>query len=231
VGQTQMPDKDNAPAFWTSIANAFKGNPAVIFELFNEPYGLNSYPIAASDWQMLRDGGTYPSFVRQNPLTGGLQTTAFSWQAAGMQTLLNAVRATGATNVVLVGTLGWSGELSHWLAYKPSDPLSQMAAAWHAYPWSTDPSKPAWTPAGDQYSFAAAIEALFPVVITETANNPLGQQLYPWADRTGTSYIAWAWNPWSSRWLISDANGTPTAYGAYYKAHLACVAAGTSNCP
>ena len=33
-----MPDAQYAPTFWTGVANAFKGNNAVVFDLFNEPY-------------------------------------------------------------------------------------------------------------------------------------------------------------------------------------------------
>ena len=36
--QKPMPDAQNAPSFWTGVANAFKGNNAVVFDLFNEPY-------------------------------------------------------------------------------------------------------------------------------------------------------------------------------------------------
>src|ERR1035441_980771 len=107
TGQAQMANTDNSIAFWTSIASTFKGNPAVLFELFNEPFGQNVYPVASSDWNILLNGGTYSSFVHQNTDTGFLETTNGSWQAAGMQAMLNAVRATGATNVVLPRTMGW----------------------------------------------------------------------------------------------------------------------------
>jgi len=36
--QEPMPDLNHAPAFWTSVATAFKSNPSVIFDLYNEPY-------------------------------------------------------------------------------------------------------------------------------------------------------------------------------------------------
>src|SRR5947209_15990196 len=43
LGQEPMPDMDHAPAFWTSVANAFKSNSSVIFDLYNEPYpGFNN---------------------------------------------------------------------------------------------------------------------------------------------------------------------------------------------
>ena len=38
VCQKPMPDAAQAIPFWTSVAQTFKGNDAVIFDLFNEPY-------------------------------------------------------------------------------------------------------------------------------------------------------------------------------------------------
>src|ERR1017187_3632312 len=69
-GQAPMADKDNSIPFWISVANTFKDNPAVMFELFNEPFGQNAYPVPAVDWQILRDGGTFPTFVHQNTSSG-----------------------------------------------------------------------------------------------------------------------------------------------------------------
>jgi endoglucanase len=39
-----------------------------------------------------------------------------------MQQMLDAVRATGATNVVLTSTNSYAGALYDWLQYKPTDP-------------------------------------------------------------------------------------------------------------
>ena len=85
-----MPDAQYAPQFWTSVATAFKGNNAVLFDLFNEPWPDNAdgYASAANEWKCWRDGGT----------CGGI-----TYPVAGMQTLLNAVRGAGATNVILLG--------------------------------------------------------------------------------------------------------------------------------
>jgi aryl-phospho-beta-D-glucosidase BglC (GH1 family) len=37
-GQLPMPDQDHSIAFWSSVAQQFKNNSAVIFDLFNEPF-------------------------------------------------------------------------------------------------------------------------------------------------------------------------------------------------
>ena len=44
-----------------------------------------------------------------------------------------------------------------------------------------------------------------------------------WLDSQHTGYLGWTWNNWdcsSGPSLISDYTGTPTAYGAGFKAHL-----------
>ena len=45
-----MADYDNAPSFWTSMANRYKNNPSVIFDLFNEPYQDNQTPGSSSNF-------------------------------------------------------------------------------------------------------------------------------------------------------------------------------------
>lgn len=87
-----MADADHSVAFSTSIADTFKSDPAVIFEMFNEPF----LPLNDSGWSLWLNGGTYTTLDSPSSMT-------YTWQVAGMQSLINAVRATGATNVELVG--------------------------------------------------------------------------------------------------------------------------------
>jgi endoglucanase len=87
-GQQPMADTAYSPTFWSQVAAAFKNNPAVMFELFNEPQG--NYPPTTADWNNYVNGG----------LTGP--------QDVGTQQLLTAVRSAGATNVVLVDGLDYA---------------------------------------------------------------------------------------------------------------------------
>jgi uncharacterized protein (TIGR03437 family) len=88
ASDTGMPTAD-LPQFWTACAQRFHDTPGVIFSLFGEPSTRNIAGAAdgahrASDWQFWLNGGT---------LAGG-QT------AAGMQSLVDAIRAAGATHVI-----------------------------------------------------------------------------------------------------------------------------------
>jgi hypothetical protein len=237
--QNPMADADHAITFWTSVANAFKGNPAVMFELYNEPYfwWIQS---GANQWDVLLNGGTITQYV-----TGtNTYQIVYNWKSAGMQQMLNAVRGTGATNVVITGGVGWCADLQYWLQYMPSDSLNQLAAAWHAYPASGTVGDPNATIPADgtvEYSYAQAIVAKVPLIITETGDHnaagtvgsPFDSIVLPWADSLGISYLGWAWDPWGNpdNILIKDVSGTPTdGYGTYFKQHLLCRAAGNNNC-
>lgn len=251
TGQGSFADADHSVAFWTSVATAFKSNPAVMFELFNEAFGDNNYSNwFGSDADTMLDGGSFAEFLQQNSNTGGLTTYNMTWNVAGLQAMLNAIRATGATNVVIAGTIGWDGQIETWLQYKPVDTLSpsQLVAAWHAYGWPNSTIT-----AQQTFADAAAILADgFPIIVTET--NGLGakgssnveNQVLNWADSNSVGYLHWGWTPYSSTTDLTQIvscgtsgsfqlNGSscakPTSSaGAYYQAGLVCAVAGTKEC-
>jgi endoglucanase len=250
--QNAMADADHSVAFWTSVATAFKANPAVIFELFNEPYLSQAPLVDDTPWaDLLNGGGTLTQYI----FSGSPSLLNLTWKNDGMQQLLNAVRATGSTNVVLVAPLAYSSALDGWLQYKPTDPAGQMGAVWHAYPADGFPTQVscvdtgAANTAGNLPGCSAKImadaqgivAAGYPVVITEFGDTiggsgaPWASVLLPFADKSGISYLGWTWDTWSgfsADVLITDEKGTPTqGYGTYVKQHYTCVAAGTANCP
>ena len=61
-----------------------------------------------------------------------------------MQTLVNTVRATGATNVIMLGGVQYSGTLSHWGANAPTDSAGQLAASFHTYDFTSCTSTSCW---------------------------------------------------------------------------------------
>jgi aryl-phospho-beta-D-glucosidase BglC (GH1 family) len=241
LAQNPMADTDNSLNFWTSIATTFKGYPNVMFELFNEPY-LYWITGSETDWGVLMQGGTETQYVTGN---GSNYTANYTWQVAGMQQMLNAVRATGATNVVLIAGVTWAQDLSQWVANAPKDPLKQIAAVWHGYPDSGtvgDPNAALPKLGSIAYTYTKSVlTAGYPVFITEfgdhnapgTVGSPFVSNLLPWADENGASYTGWAWDSWAANdnVLIKDPTGTPTdGFGVYAKAHYLCVASGSSNC-
>ena len=204
TSQEQMPDADHSPAFWTSVAGTFAHTPGVVFDLFNEPHDVS--------WSCWRNGCT---------LSNG---TA----AAGMQTLLNAVRSAGATQPVMAEGLAWGGDLSGWSANEPSDPDHALVASAHLYNFSGCNSATCWN------STIAPVASSVPVVTgeigeTDCTSSFIGTYM-PWADSHGISYLAWAWDA-GGGWtcsngpaLLNSYDGTPNAYGAGFQSHLAALA-------
>jgi endoglucanase len=244
--QSPMADADNSINFWTSLAGAFKSNAGVIFELFNEPF-LDQGPLTGTaPWPALINGGTFTSYQAQTPTSPWYTTVQYTWQSAGMQAMLNAVRATGATNVILTSTLAYSSQMDGWLQNHPTDTLtpSQIGAVWHAYPAPGLPSQEACIglPTCSALIMAAVqgiVAAGYPVVVTEFGDPaggtgaPWSSVLLPFADINNISYMAWTWDPWTGTefYLITDAAGDPTGgFGTYVKAHYQCRAAGSAIC-
>jgi len=209
VCQKPMPDTQYTPDFWTGVATAFKGNDAVIFDLFNEPYPERATGDETTGWKCWRDGGT---------------CAGIGYSVAGFQTLVNAVRATGATNVIMLGGLAYSNDLTQWLTYKPTDPKNNLVAAVHVYNFNTCASTSCWD------SQLAPVAAQVPLVFGEFGENDCGHSfvdgLMNWADAHSLGYLGWTWNNWdcsSGPSLITDYTGTPTAYGQGLKDRLATV--------
>ena len=217
----QMPDVNISLPFWKDVAATFKDDGGVIFELYNEPHDI--------DWNTWKNGGPIasgPTYV------GG--PYADGYMSVGMQQLYDAVRATGATNLVLVNGTHWG----YFLNGVPQNRISGYNIIYGAHPYDwPDKQAETW-----EESFGA-LAATDPVVISEFGAYDCSRLFYynqvlDYADRKGMSWIAWAW--WtppavSSTYtaeqrqfdickfpaLITDWNGTPSPSGNIIKARLA----------
>jgi hypothetical protein len=179
-----MPDADNAPTFWADVATTFTGDTSVVFELYNEPFPDRNRDTDAG-WQCWRDG----CMANLSVPTGGTPAT---YQAAGLQMLVDAVRSTGSTNVLLLGGLQYSNALTQWLTYKPVDPTGNLGAAWHVYNFNGCANETCWDAAPTD------VAAAVPIVVTEFGQNDCaGTFVGPfmqWLDGHGIGYLAWSWN-------------------------------------
>jgi len=200
-----MPDADHSTEFWRSVARTFADNPNVVFDVFNEPFGV--------DWECWRDGCTYAGEADSGP-----------WQAAGMQSLIETIRATGARQPILVGGLWFANDLTGWRAHQPHDPLKQLIASVHVYPFNRCNEPTCW-----DEQIAPLAESV-PVLVSEFGTDwtpPYSDEtallLMGWADEHGIGYLAWAWNIWggSGDALLTSYTGEATQWGAHLKAHLA----------
>jgi endoglucanase len=194
--QQPMADLDHAPRFWSSVARTFKHDPAIAFDLYNEPHSIS--------WQCWRDGCVLPR----------------GWRTAGMQTLVEAVRSSGARQPIIATGVGWGTDLSSWLEYRPSDPANQLVAGFHVYDFSHCSSAGCWT------STVEPVARSVPVVATEVGQKDCSDafidRFMNWADSVGVSYLGWTWNPHGcdAPALIRSWDGKPTASGRRLRAHL-----------
>ena len=79
--------------------------------------------------------------------------------------MVNAVRSTGATNVLMLGGVEWSNDLRQWLSHEPADPDHDLAASWHSYNFNACCSQSCWTSPG------APVTAQVPVIAGEIGEN------------------------------------------------------------
>jgi hypothetical protein len=89
--------EDGSVAFWKDAAARYKNNPAVLFDIFNEPHGIS--------WEVWRNGGEVQEKQKGNP-----QPRVF--HSPGMQGLVEAVRGTGAKNIIVAGGLDYAFDLT-----------------------------------------------------------------------------------------------------------------------
>jgi endoglucanase len=218
--QQPMPDQDHSPAFWTSVAATFRTNPAVVFDLFNEPNDPtdnrsgddqdSADKVTWGCWETgtkpdLVGGGApaLPCFTQAYDENGNPTT---KYQIAGMQTLLDAVRNAGATQPVMTGGLDNANDLGDndhgkdWMDHAPNDPHNQEAASFHNYMGEPCDTTSCWN------GVIARIAAHVPVVTGEFAEDNFDEpkcvnkspstfdaRYMDWADSAGVSYLAWAW--------------------------------------
>ncbi|MGI8550717.1 MAG: FG-GAP-like repeat-containing protein, partial [Dehalococcoidia bacterium] len=222
IRQIPMPDRDHSPSFWTQVANAYKGNSSVLFDLYNEPFPNNVRDTTPA-WQCWLNGG-----AACQGLLYDQNGNPMSYTAAGMQELVTAIRGTGATNVILAEGINYGGHLSQWLTYKPNDPTGNLTASWHIYN-NTDCLMPCWD------TVVASLAQQVPVITGEIGEydckHTFIDPLLTWLDTHTISYLAWTWNTYGcdNPSLITAYNGTPTAYGQGYKDHLAVLAAAQAS--
>lgn len=208
-----LPDTDHSLDFWRSLAKRFGDDRAVLFDLYNEPHDVG--------WKCLRDGCE---------ITNDLDPGVPDYQAAGTQSLVDAIRDAGARNVIMVPGLAYTSDLSKWRRYRPADPLHRLAASLHTY------ESLGGCDASCRKNVLGPLARHVPVVTGEFGDNDCNHDYSDaymrWADRHGVSYLGWTWDAtdlgsWTCSGgpsLIKDFDGTPTHYGVGLRHHLAALA-------
>lgn len=203
--QKNMPDP-NSVTFWKDAAKRYANHPAVLFDLYNEPRNIT--------WDVWRNGGEMREVAdNKDPLV---------YQTVGMQGILDAVRSTGAKNIVLAGGIDWAYDLSGILkgfALLDTDGNGVVYST-HIYPWK-----------GDWENKVGAIAKYHPVLVGEVGCEIDAKQESPYTwgpDMLGyiqqkkLHWTGWCFHPSASPRMLQDFDKfTPTPYwGAFAKAAL-----------
>src|SRR5579884_573566 len=198
-----LPDNDSV-TFWSQAAGAYKSNSNVLFELYNEPHP--QFPNAQTNWSCWQNGCQVSDNTTAPPST-------YTYNGVGMQSLVNAVRATGARNLVLVAGVDWGFDLSQVSTYRINDSAGNLVWDTHPYPY-VEKMPSYWDAAFGNLSASA------PVFSAENGEYDCGtsymSQLLDYFDAHSISYTSWAWYvsgapPCGYPQLISNYQGTPAS--------------------
>lgn len=203
IAQHRMPDADSL-VFWTAVSGTYKNRSAILFDLYNEPHDV--------DWKTWRDGG----IVTEDGKT---------YESPGMQALVDAVRATGAKNVLLVGGLDWAYDLSGVLdGYVLQDRKGNgLVYSAHIYPWKSD-----WD------GKVGRVAKIAPVFVGEVGGEPedgkydmgvFAPKILDWMDANRLHWTAWCFHPGATPRMLKDWTYAPTEFwGVPAKARLLALA-------
>ncbi len=188
-----MPDELSVE-FWEQLAERYADNPLVAFHLYNEP--------RVHDADLWRDGGDVGN-----------------WTTVGMQDLYDAVRSTGAPNLVFVSGGGWGTDL-RLAEQRPLDGFGIVYAP-HVYN-NGDDQLP-----DDLGRYVDGTAADHPVVVTEFGTNlasgAFNQAAIDWAESNGFGWIAYAWGASDpTQWVLLESWDTyePNVAGEPVRAAL-----------
>lgn len=211
-----MADADHAPAFWASVATTFNDNGAVAFHLYDEPHHIT--------WECWQNGCMETDDVFGN------------YQTASQQSLVDAVRNTGAQQPILVSGIGYAGDFSEWLARRPSDPHGPVGANVSTFDYGPC--------IGQCRADISSIATVAPVVTggfgDTDCNHDFSDEWMRFADSIGASYLAWTWNTTEDYGGCHNAllegigayySGAPTGFGIGIRDHLRSLAAVDQGIP
>jgi len=108
-----MPDNLLSVQFWTKVAQAYASYSNVIFDLYDQPAPLN---------------GAMNSTAWECWLNGDNSSNCAGYPAAGMQTLVNTVRASAPKNIIMISGIDYGNSLDQWLKYMPESQGGNLVA-------------------------------------------------------------------------------------------------------
>jgi Endoglucanase len=200
--------------FWKDAATRYKNHPAVLFDLMNEPHGTT--------WEVWRDGGFVGKRIEADQaafLSAEEKKKLEGYESPGMQAMLDAVRSTGAKNIVVVGGLDYAYQLDGIVnGYGLKDDTGNgIMYSCHIYPW-----KRGW----QKYLLDAAEK--YPILLGEVGADAKKMEFIPaehqedwetWVpdilgliQKYRLNWTGWCFHPSASPRMLLDKDFTPTPF-------------------
>ncbi len=221
IGQHNLPDK-NSITFWKDIAPVYQDNPAVLFDLYNEPSHIN--------WDQWFKGGPITE-------TDGKTKVTLTYEAVGLPALVEAIRSTGAKIGIVAGGINWAYEVGGILPGRElADPHGNgVVYAVHPYPHKYEglglETIAQWT--ARMEAFAQKL----PLIVTEFgsiekwwpfpkdwnySDEIWNREMLRVLEEHHWNWTAWDFHPTAPPCLISDWDYTPTPhFGVWVRQALA----------
>jgi len=198
----KMPNDMYSLPFWSSVADTFKSNSSVMFELYNEPHDIN--------WDCWKNGCEMEGY-----------------KAAGMQEMVDAVRDTGATNPVIINGIDWGHDMRQLLQYMPTDPAGQLVAGQHLYNFKRCADATCWDT--EFKPIANAMPLVSAELGQDICAATTIERYMDWSDANGgDGYAVWAYEPgycpgpgnYGGLGMLTDWNsGNATPWGEMVREH------------
>jgi endoglucanase len=201
-------------ALWTLLAERYREEPAVLFDLFNEPH--TPLPDDSNDLFVMAPGGI--------PVpTSSRRVSMREWQPWAHR-LIDVIRAPHPAALIFVAGTGWAYDLRGL----PLANVANIVYSTHVYPWSRTSAlpRPFDTWEADWHRAFGHLTSRVPVFAGEFGGTvddlPWGERLLRYFDAHDMGWCAWSWADWPH--LVASAREgdyTPTPFGELVRAALA----------
>ncbi|HPO91110.1 MAG TPA: cellulase family glycosylhydrolase [Victivallales bacterium] len=210
--------------FWENVAEKYKNNPGILFEIFNEAHGIS--------WEIWKNGGDLKGAKEKSGdvnVEENKEKNSGNY-SVGMQELINTIRNTGAKNIIIAGGLDWSYDLTGIVDGFALDDKGGNGIVYstHIYPWKRNWEK--FLCLADKYPiFIGEVGNLrrwedFSFIKPEARHEPVGPESAWPKDMLGLiqkykfHWTGFSFHPRCGPMVIQDWNYTPTDYwGVFVK--------------